>query len=403
MRVLHVIPNLAARTGGPPVAVVGSARALARIGVASTIVATDMAEAASARSHRRAGIADLPDGAEQLDVRLFPARWPRRLAFSPELYRALAREARRCDVVHIHSLFLFPQFAAWRAARRAGVPYVVSPRGSLDPHLRRRSRAVKAIGDALWQRAMLEGASALHATSDEEARLIADVAPAVPRAVVPNGIDCWAYETLPPASEFRQRFLGGARGPVVMFLGRLSHKKGLDVLVRAFARARAGAPDARLCIAGPDDEGLTPSLRALAEREGAGGAVSFTGMLRGRDKLAALAAADVWALPSHSENFGIAVAEALAAGRAVVVSPGVNIAREIAAADAGVVAELDAGAFAAAIAGLLRDDARRAGLGRSARAFARRYDWSAVAPRLAEMYELAAARRTSPAASLRAA
>ncbi|TAK59730.1 MAG: glycosyltransferase [Dehalococcoidia bacterium] len=403
MRVLHVIPNLAARTGGPPVAVIESARALVRIGVESTIVATDMAEAASARSHGRASIVDLPEGADELDVRLLPARWPRRLAFSPELRRALADEAPRCDVVHIHSLFLFPQFAAWRAARRSGVPYVVSPRGALDPHLRRRSRAVKAIGDALWQRSMLEGASVLHATSDEEARLLADVAPAVPRAVVPNGIDCAAYEALPPASEFRERFLGGASGPVVMFLGRLSHKKGLDVLVRAFARVRRELPDAQLAIVGPDDEGLASSLRAIAGREGVADAATFTGMLRGRDKLSALAAADVWALPSHTENFGIAVAEALAARRAVVVSPGVNIAPEIAAAGAGVVAELDAEAFAGAIAGLVRDDARRVELGCAGREFARRYDWSAVAPQLAAMYEVAAARGASPPVSLRAA
>ena len=235
----------------------------------------------------------------------------------------------------------------------------------------------------------------LHATSVEEARLLADVAPAVPRSVVPNGIDCAAYASLPPASEFRQRFLGSARGPVVMFLGRLSHKKGIDTLVRAFARVRRDVPDAQLAIAGPDDEGLTPSFRALAAQEGVGGAVTFTGMLRGRDKLAALAAADVWALPSHSENFGIAVAEALAAGRAVVVSPRVNIAPEVASAGAGVVAELDAAAFAEAIGGLLRDGARRAELGRAAREFARRYDWPAVAPQLAEMYERVAGAPTN--------
>lgn len=387
MRVLHVLPSLAARTGGPPVAVIESAQALARIGVESTIFSTDMAEAASARTRARLTAADLPNGADALDVRLFPARWPRRLAFSPALHRALADEVRRFDVVHIHSLFLFPQFAAYRAARKAGVPYVVSPRGSLDPQLRGRNRAFKAIGDALWQRAMLESTAMLHATSDDEARLFADVATGVPRAVVPNGIRCAEFEALPPASAFRQVHLAGAEGPLVIYLGRLSHKKGLDVLVRAFALVRREVPDARLAVVGPDDEALTPSLAALAAREGVADAVTFTGMLRGRDRLAALAAADVWALPSQTENFGIAVAEALAAGRAVVVSPGVNIAPEIAAADAGVVADASAGAFGPAIVSLLRDDLRRERLGRAGREFARRYDWSAVAPQLAAMYE----------------
>jgi glycosyltransferase involved in cell wall biosynthesis len=382
MRVLHVIPNLAARTGGPPGAVVESSLALARCGVDTTIFATDMAETASARSHARVSAADLPGGADALDVRMFPARRPRRLAFSPDLRRALDEEAGRYDVVHIHSLFLFPQFAAYRAARRSGVPYVVSPRGALDPHLRARNRPLKAINDVLWQRSMLAGAAALHVTSDDEARLLSDVAPSVPRAVVPNGIRCADYDDLPPATEFRSRFLGGHDGPVVLYLGRLSHKKGLDLLIRAFALGRHDVPGARLAIVGPDDEGLTPTLVALAAREGVADAVTFTGMLRGPDKLAALAAAGVWALPSHSENFGIAVAEALAAGRAVVVSPGVNIAPEIAAAGAGIVSDLSVEAFGASIASLLGDDVARARLGRAARDFARRYDWSAVAPQL---------------------
>lgn len=391
MRVLHVIPSVAARTGGPAVAVIESSLALARLGVDCTVMATDLAETASARTRGRLTAAGLPAGAEALDVRTYPLRFPGRLACSPALWRALHDEARRCDVVHIHSLYLFPQFAAWRAARAAGVPYVVSPRGALDPYLRRRHATIKAASDALWGRAMIAGAAALDLTSDEEARWLADVAPGVTRAVIPNGIRWPEFQHLPPAGEFRARHLGGHGGPVVGYLGRLSHKKGLDVLVRAFAIARRDAPAARLAIVGPDDEGLTPALRALAAREGIADAVTFTGMLQGRDKLAALAAADVWALPSHGENFGIAVAEALAAGRAVVVSPGVNIAPEIAAADAGVVCERTPEAFAAAIASLLRDPGERARLGERARAFARRYDWSEVAPRLAELYRSVAA------------
>lgn len=396
MRVLQVIPNLAARIGGPAVSVVESSLALAECGVETTIFATDLAETASAATHARVTAGDLPVGAESLDVRLYPARRPRRLVFSPELWRALHEEARAYDVVHIHSLFLFPQFAAYRAARKAKVPYVVSPRGALDPHLRQRNRAVKAINDVVWQRGMLEGAARLHVTSDEEARLLSDVAPGVARAVTPNGIRWRDFQDLPDGREFRSRSLQGHDGPVVMYLGRLSHKKGIDVLIRAFAIARREVPDARLAIVGPDDEGLTPSLASLARCEGVAGAVTFTGMLRGRGKLAALAAADVWALPSHSENFGVAVAEAQAAGRAVVVAPGVNIAPEIARAGAGVVSDLSAEAFARAIVSLLRDDEKRARLGAAGRAFARQYDWANVGPQLAAMYDDVAAGTLRP-------
>jgi glycosyltransferase involved in cell wall biosynthesis len=393
MRVLQVVPSLASRTGGPAFVVVESSLALRQCGVETTVFATDMGGAASAKIRRRVSLSDLPAGAEELDIRLFPARWPYPIAFSPALYRALAREVPRYDVLHIHSLFIFPQFAAYRQAIRHGIPYIVAPHGALDPYLRRHGWLRKAVVHVLWQRDMLNRASALHLTSEEEARLVADVAPAVPRVVVSNGIRCAEYSELPSGSEFRRRYLGGDDGPLVMNIGRLSYKKGLDILIRAFAILSKDVPGCWLAIVGPDDEGLTPQLQALAEREGIASRVVFTGMLRGDDKLAALASADVWALPSHTENFGIAVAEALAAGRAVVVSPGVNIAPDIAAASAGVVADLTAEAFAASIVSLLRDAAGRARLGATAREFARRYDWAAIGRRLAEMYATAAAGR----------
>ncbi len=387
MRVLHVIPGLSVRTGGPPVAVVESALALRDCGVETTIIASDMAAAASASDRRRVIAADLPRGSELLDIRLYPAMQPERLVFSPQMYRAIAKEARGSDIVHIHSLFLFPQFAAYRGARAAGVPYVVSPRGALDPYLRKRGKLAKTITDVVWQRDMLRSASRLHLTSNEEARQALDIAPRVRRTVIPNGVRWADYGDLPPAGAFRCRFLGGSDAPVMMFLGRLSHKKGLDVLIRAFAIARADAADAWLAIVGPDDERLTPMLHALARREGVEDRVIFTGMLSGDEKLSALAAADVWALPSRGENFGNAVVEALAASRAAVISPEVNIAPEIAAASAAMVAPRTAEAFGAEISALLCDEPRRRALGAAGRAFARRYDWSVVGPQLAEMYE----------------
>ncbi len=401
MRVLHVIPSLASRTGGPATSVVESSLALQRAGVDVTIFATDMAEAASSATRSAATIADLPVGAADLDVWLFRARSPRRLAFSPDLWRALRSEAGHYDLVHIHSLFLFPQFSAHRAARAAGVPYVVSPRGALDPYLRRRGRLIKAMAHRLWQGDMLAGAAALHVTSDEEARLIADVAPARPRYVVPNGMRWEDYQHLPSGEAFRARHFGGTAGPIVMYLGRLSHKKGLDLLIHAFALVQREGMACRLAIVGPDDEGLTSSLQALGRREGVADRMTFTGMLCGGEKLDALAAADVWVLPSHTENFGNAVVEALAAGRATVISPAVNIAPEIAAAGAGIVAPLTAEAFASEIAALLHDPARREALGERAREFARRYDWSVVGPRLAAMYEEVATRSGGGVAQVR--
>lgn len=381
MRVLHVIPSLASRTGGPAVAAAEIARVAAAAGVESTVFATDVAYPAIRRAGRPVVAGELTEAAAEIDMRLFRARPPRRLVYSPELRKALRSEIGSYDVVHVHSLYLYPQFAAAREARRHGVPYVVSPHGALDPWLRGRGRLQKAVAEVAWQRRMLERAAALHFTSEEESRLTRDVAPKVARVIVPLGIRWGEFQQLPPPAGLR------GSGPVVLTLGRLSPKKGLDVLVRAFAIAARDVPGATLVIAGPDDEGLRPGLAELAAKEGMGDRVLFPGMLHGNEKLAALAAADVWALPSHTENFGIAVVEALAAGRATVVSPAVNLAADIERSGAGLIAEPEPERFGAAIASLLRDPARRAELGARAREFARGYDWDALAPRIVAMYD----------------
>lgn len=393
MRVLQVVTSLASRTGGPAFDVVESSLALRQCGVQVTIFTTDMAETPAAKHHTRVLSSDMPAGIQELDVHTFPARWPYRIAFCPGLYRALGNEISNFDVVHIHSLFTFPQFAAYRQSKRHGVPYVLAPCGALDPYLRKHGRFRKAIVDVLWQRDMFKGAAAFHLRSAEEAQQIDDIAPAVPRAVVSNMIQCSKFLQLPSGREFRQRYLGGDGGPIVMNIGRLSYKKGLDILICAFAILSKNMPDCWLAIVGPDDEGLMSQLRALAEREGVASHVVFTGMLSGDDKLGAMAAADVWALSSHGENFGIVVAEAMAAGLPVIISPAVNIASEIMEAGAGVVCELTPEAFSAEITALLRDPSRRRDLGRKARQFVKRWDWGVVGPQMADMYASVARRR----------
>jgi glycosyltransferase involved in cell wall biosynthesis len=393
VRVLQVVPALAARTGGVAESVVQSSRCFGELGVETTIAATDLGTPVAAKAVGALDGNGLPEGATELDIRLFRTQAPQRFAFSPALDRFLARETPRHDLVHIHSLFLFPQLSAYRNAVRARVPYVVTPHGILDPYHRGHGRARKLVTDFVYQRRLLARAAVLHVTTPAEGRLVAEVVPAVPRAVASIGINWDDFAPLPDGREFRDRYLGGHAGPVVMHIGRVSHKKAPDVLVRAFAVAARRHPDARLVFVGPDDEGREPELTALGRELGVADRIVFTGMLPGEPaKRGALAAADVWTLPSNAENFGIAVAEALAAARAVVVSPRVNIAPDIAAAGAGVVAEQDPERFGGAIAALLESADEREALGRRAREFSRRYDWRAVAPGLVAVYEEALAR-----------
>lgn len=386
MRALHVIAGLAARTGGPAAAAVDMCRALARHGVDARLLSTDLATAAAGAPARPVRPDELPSGAGEVDVVLARALPPRRLAHSPQLARLLAREARAADVVHVHGLFLHSTFAAYRAAGAAGVPYVVSPHGALDPWLRRRGRLRKRATDLLWQRAMLERASLLHFGAQDEARLAADVAPEVARLVVSNPVDVDAFDEPHGGDGFRARAGVPSDAPLVVFLGRLTAKKGLDLLARAFARAAAELPDAHLAIVGPDDEGVGARVARIARELGVADRVHLVGMLAGDARLGALDAADVWALASYSDASAVAVLEALAAGCAVLLSPAVNVAPEAEAAGAAAVAPLEADAFGSALAELLRDEPRRAELGRRARGYARTFDLDVVGRVLADAY-----------------
>jgi glycosyltransferase involved in cell wall biosynthesis len=389
MRVLHVVQDLSTRTGGPPTVITDVSLALERRGVGITIVATDAALMASAASRERLSPEDLPAGTDRLDVRLCPLQTPRRFAFSLPLQRLVNEIVPKYDLVHIHMLYLFPHLAAYRAARRHDIPYIVSPHSALDPYLRRRGRLRKGVAWRLWQGEQLRRAAMLHFSAKEEVALAEDIAPAVPRAVAPNGVRWSAYQTLPSGQAFRDSHLGGFRGPLVTFLGRITEKKGLDVLIDAFARAVRKAPDARLVIAGPDNEGTGPVLRQRVRAQNIEHRTAFVGMLRGEEKLAALAATDIWVLSSRSEGFPMAVVEALATGRACLLSPAVFLAAEAESEGAAVVCPPESESLAQTILELLRDRNRRQRLGDAAREFAKRYDWDLVSAEWEAMYRRA--------------
>jgi glycosyltransferase involved in cell wall biosynthesis len=384
LRVVSVVPSVARNTGGPAVTVVQGTRAMNGL-VDRVIYATDAARPAAARPFRRISAADLPEGAAEVTLRVFRTRPPYALGFSPGLWWALRRAIPTADLVTIHSLNLFPQYAAFTLAAHAGVPYIVTPHGSLDPWLCDNSRLAKRVTNALWQRRMLSHAAAIHFTTGAEAELADPLTHGVPRIVVPNGIDVSRFTSAPRAGSFRTDYLNGYRGQIVLFLGRIARKKGIDLLIRGYARV-AHRSDSLLVIAGPDDEVLTPPLMALAAELEITHRVRFVGPLYGTAHLAALRAADVWALTSHTENFGNAVVEAMAAGCPVVVSSQVNLAADITDAAAGVVTSLSTDDIARAVDSLLQSSEARARLGARATTFAAQFDWAIVAPALAQRY-----------------
>jgi len=275
-----------------------------------------------------------------------------------------------------------PEWWAAHLARGARVPYLISPRGMLQPQAMERGRWRKAAAFALFDRRNLRGAAALHAKSDQEAGAIRALDFGVPIAVVPNGVDLQGPEDA--SGGYRARLGIPADGFVVLFLGRLHRIKRLDLLADAFAVLRFTHPTAHLVLAGPDEHGLTAGLRQRLA--GYTEAVHFVGDVHGADKWALLKDADVTVQCSDSESFGLAVVESLASGVPAVVTRTCPWS-ELETAQCGFWVEQTAPAIAAALSALADDPSLRAAMGERAVAFAReRYSWDAIAPQMARLY-----------------
>lgn len=377
MKILHVVPTYipAWKHGGPIRSVHGLCKALAARGHQVTVFTTDVDTEGAVPTGRAVQL----DGVK---VWYFPVAAPRRLYRSPQMGAALRSRIAGFDVVHLHSVFLWPTAAAARAAERAGVPYLLAPRGMLVPDLlKRRGRWRKAAWIRLVERRTLAHAAGLHATADLEAgearRLGLDLPPVF---VVPNGIDPEPPPAEAPAAPVRDLL---SAGPFLLYLGRLSWKKGLDRLIPALVRV----PDAHLALAGNDEEGIRPRLEALARESGVAGRVVFLGPVDGADKAALLHGCAVLVLPSYSENFGNAVLEAMAAGRPVAVTPEVGLAGVVREERAGIVADGDPAVLGDALRSLLADPDREAMGQRGADAARRRFGWEAVAAQMEGVYQ----------------
>jgi len=328
----------------------------------------------------------LPAQAGAASVHVFPQHFPETLGTSFALARALGEALPRADIVHLHSLYLFHTWATARLCRRHGVPYLLRPNGTLDPFLWKRHRGRKAVIEALFQNRVLRQAAALHYTAEEEMHLAEPYAQGARGIVVPNGLDLEQYATLPPAGSFRARHPEIGERRIVLFLSRLNFKKGLDVLVPAFAQAAKRHADLHLVIAGPDD-GMEAATRGWIAAEGIGERTTLAGMLDHEAKLAAFRDAAVFVLPSYSENFGIAIVEAMACGVPVAISDKVNIWREVEQARAGLVGPPDVDTVIGQIEALVSDPVAAARMGSQGKALAAaKFSWTVIARQLETVY-----------------
>jgi glycosyltransferase involved in cell wall biosynthesis len=385
MRVLHVLSGIDPRVGGPVAALVGLAEAQVSLGLRVSVLATWCAHADLSLAQRLLR--------RKVDVRTIgPCNaWMSRHRDVPRVAETMVREA---DVVHIHAMWEDVQHQTALAAQRHGVPYVVRPCGMLDPWSFSHSRWKKQLYMAWRMRRNLNKASAIHFMTQREREVTRFHHIRAPAIVEPNGVDLEEFVSLPPRGTFRQKHPQIGQKPLIVFLGRIHPGKGVEHLIPAFARMKKS--DAMLAVVGPDSDGFGREMAVLAERHGATDRVVFTGLLSGRDKVAALSDADVFALPSNHENFGVAVVEALAAGTPVVVSDQVYIHPDVTAAGVGAAVPIDVDALAAELDRWLTDDRLRQAAGARARPFVwEHYSWAKIAVRWAAHYEAIAARRAA--------
>jgi glycosyltransferase involved in cell wall biosynthesis len=410
LRVLHVLNSISPKQGGPVQSLWFLLKASAMCGI-QTVVATTNEDGPRGRTHVPF---DRPVDVHGFQVRYFPCQTNFYAASAP-LLRWLWTHVRDFDVVHVHALFSFAPVAAAYCARLRGIPYVVSPHGVLNIWGRENRRPLLKSGSIRWvEGPLLRHAATVQFTSRQEIEEFGHLHVKVRTDVIPHPMPADDDSSLMESSsqltegssqltEDSSRLRGGfqpspslvalAERPAILFLARIHPIKGLDLLLRAFAGIIQRHPAAVLLVAGTGEAALVAGLRELAESLNIGKSIHWTGFVKGPLKRWLLERADVFVLPSWSENFGVAVAEAMAAGVPVVVTKGVGIADIVVATDCGLVTECSVPALEEAIDSLLLDGVARLRMGNAGKDAVREHlSIESYSARLEHMYRSVAGR-----------
>ena len=381
MHITHILRCMAERMGGPPRSTRGLGDAVARRGhqVAywSAANAEDMAELASSGP----------------EIVPHPMSWPHAWYRSTSLATNLSRQIPHIDLLHVHGVWSYPHYLAARIGRQSDTPYIIAPRGELEPWRVRNSRVKylkKQLYLGLLGHRMLKNAACMHAITPCEIDGFRQAGYRGPVTIVPNGVDVERFAQLPSptAAEERWPSLKGRR--VVLFLSRLKEEKGLNQLLPAWhqlVKQLCGFEDALLVIAGPDDRGYRMVVQHMIEKYDLEKHTLLTGIVRGQEKLALMSRSNIYTLPSYSEGFSMSVLENLAASKPVLITPGCNFP-EVAAADAGLCVQPQSGPLAEALRTMLdMSDAQRQAMGRRGHELvARDYSWPRLGEKMLTVY-----------------
>jgi len=344
MKLLHVICSVNPETGGPVEVILSAASVLEAQGCKQEIISLDSPLDSWTRT------VALPHHAMGIRNSRYLARRKKipwlRYGYMPHFVPWLKENANRFDMIIVHGLWNYAALGSWRALAKGNTPYCVYAHGMLDPYFNQADQLKTIAKQILWW--FSEGRLIANATSvlfaAEEERRLARVSFWPYRCkerVVAFGTRDAPGNGKMQAASFRSAFpqLNGKR--FILFLSRIHPKKGCDLLIRAFFKAASHRLDLGLVIAGPDPAGCGKELRALAKELGIDGRIHWTGMLKGDLQWGAFRAAEAFVLPSHQENFGMAIAEAMVCGRPILTTNKVNIWRELQESGAGFIANDD--------------------------------------------------------------
>lgn len=392
MNLLHVTPYYAPAWafGGVVQAVAGLAEAQAARGHRVTVQTTDALDRSRRVSVREETIGGVRVLRRPNLLPGFLGRWnlSAPLAFGLAVDRSLREDS--VELVHVHELRTLENVLAAPGIRRVGTPMVVSPHGTL-PYRTGRGFAKKMWDRTLGRRLIssIDQVTCLTVTEADDARWLWSSL-GVPLgddqiAVVPNGVKMTPPLPAEVRLALRKKWRLGT-GPVVLFLGRLAKRKGLPLLVSAFATLSQEFPNVRLLLVGPD-EGSLPTLTGLVRHLGLQTRVTFTGLLTGEEKAEALAVSDLLVLPSTGEGLSMAALEALASGLPVILTEGQGF-EAVTAAGAGLITDPEVEPLAETIRSLLADPPRCRLMGRLGREVASStFSWSRIAAQMDEVYE----------------
>jgi glycosyltransferase involved in cell wall biosynthesis len=385
LRILQIIPSISVVYGGPSQMVRGLSKALAEQNVEVTILTTD--------SNGDVGQApldveyDRPLSQDGYQIRYFRCSPFRRYKFSLGLLQWLSKHGQEYDLAHIHALFSPVSSLAAAIARHQNLPYILRPLGTLDPADLQKKRQLKQLYAAVLERPNLAGSSAIHFTSDQEAKISERFGTISRDIVLPLGVNP-AIANLQTRQTIRSQHGIPDDRPLILFMSRLDPKKGFDILLPALQKL-AEDQDFYFVLAGSNAQDPDYERQIAAQIQGSilADRTTIAGFVAGEDKAALLQAADLFVLPSYYENFGIAVAEAMVAGVPVVISDQVYIWEQIHQAQAGWVSPCTVEGLLEQLRSALADSAERQRRGENAKAYAlKNYSWGAIAQQMVEVY-----------------